>query len=99
MSRTIGPLRCAGKPTPKADRGGVGGMGMARPRCGTESPRHRPLTSSPQTETDGSERVRQRLRPYPHRTRAKETRSRVRLVNGGCNAVPLGSRSEAKQRT
>lgn len=68
MTSTGSPARRPGI-RPYADRCGLIGMGMARPRCSAARERHRPLTSSPRTVTDGSEWVKRRQMPCPHRTR------------------------------
>ena len=95
------PPRRAGTPGAKADCSGTVGMGMARPRCSAESLRHRPNTSSTRTVTDGSERVKRRLTPCPHWTRATRpavARASPSKCTTRCRQDPKGSEETALGR-
>lgn len=76
MIANISPLCRAGVPSFNADRGGLGSMGIARPRCSAESLPHSPLMSSPRTVTDGREKGPRHQQPCTHETRGTHQRYR-----------------------
>ena len=86
----ISPVRRPGKVGFNAASCGLIGMGMARPQSSAGSERHRPHTSSPRTVTDGSERVRRRQSPCPHRTRTRSAAALMSPSDHGerCRQVP-----------
>ena len=62
------PVRCTGTHTAKPKRGGLCGMGIARPQRPAESGQHRPPTGSPHFVRGGSDRVKRRQMPCTHWT-------------------------------